>query len=336
MTSSSLSVGVDADEILGDSENGEDSYAAAAMVQAALNAMAYFSPVARPLDLPPTELKPTSPIAAAMVVQVGPPHIPFLSCARAPVSVKTRQPLCCCASGSSMNTLSTAEDPCGAGCYSQAGRERLEPHPGSHAAAHHCQPRAAAAERWREPGQLHPRVGHLHTPAGLQCIHTQRPTPTAVAGTRTLNFTESMRQHRGFRPHLHGLGLGRRGVPMYTQHKHDKCADFLCRQQSTVPGRGWAGGGTCCRQSPCQPGQRPGKRPTSWHPATRTSRSARSCPRRGAGRGATPSAASRWLPWRRRGATPPLWRPPPDPQVAPEPVACVLLASRLLRLAAHC
>lgn len=60
-----------ADEIMGESENGEDSFAAAAMVQAALNAMAYFSPVAKPLDLPPTELKPTSPIAAAMVVQVS-------------------------------------------------------------------------------------------------------------------------------------------------------------------------------------------------------------------------------------------------------------------------
>lgn len=56
---------------MGESENGEDSFAAAAMVQAALNAMTYFSPVAKPLDLPPTELKKTSPIAAAMVVQVS-------------------------------------------------------------------------------------------------------------------------------------------------------------------------------------------------------------------------------------------------------------------------
>lgn len=95
MKSSSLNVGVAADEILGDSENGEDSYAAAAMVQAALNAMAYFSPVAKPLDLPPTELKPTSPIAAAMVVQVSAPHTLFVSCARMPASVKSRKRLSC-------------------------------------------------------------------------------------------------------------------------------------------------------------------------------------------------------------------------------------------------
>ena len=89
MTSSSLNVGVDADEILGDSENGEDSYAAAAMVQAALNAMACFSPVAKPLDLPPTELKPTSPIAAAMVVQVSAPRMLFIANdARMSVSVR--------------------------------------------------------------------------------------------------------------------------------------------------------------------------------------------------------------------------------------------------------
>lgn len=64
-----------ADSILGDSDGGMDSFSAAALVQAALNAMAHFSQSAKPLDLPPTELKPTSPLAAAVVVQVLPSSI---------------------------------------------------------------------------------------------------------------------------------------------------------------------------------------------------------------------------------------------------------------------